>query len=184
MEVSVSPSPDEEMVEARGPPVQRRPAAAEPLAEERPEVEAERPAEEEPSMKVEEDDFVPDWGDGEMWEYMSERPCLLKAARGELKRVGLSPNHQLLKEQLYDYQEGCYTDETVQTRPGALPESQKARQVSALKVRAGLQQELDRIEGDARDDASSASELTDQGVRGRAGNRRAARRECSTLPSR
>ena len=68
-------------------------------------------------------------------EYTSERPCLLKAARGELKRVGLSPNHKLTKEQLEEYQEGLQTEETVQTRPGALPDSQKDRQINALILR-------------------------------------------------
>ena len=117
-------------------------------------------------MKVEGDDFVPDWGNEELFEYMSERPCLLKAARGELMQLGLSPNHQILPEQLHDYQEGFHTDETVQTRPGALPESQKVRQVKALEVRAKLEEELHRIEGDARDDESSDSDLTDQGEEG------------------
>ena len=164
VEVPVSPSSDEEMPEARGPPVQRRPAAAEPLVEERPEVEEERPAAEEPSEEIEGEDFVPDWGNEELVTYMSERPCLLKTARGELKQLGLSPNHQLLPEQLVDYQEGCRTDETAQTRPGALPDSQKIRQVHALRVRAQLEGELNRIkEGDARDDSSSDSDLTDQG---------------------
>ena len=163
MDVSVSPSPDEEMPEAQGPPVQRRPAAADPLVEERAEEEPPRPAEEEPSAEIGEDDFVPDWGNEELFTYMSERPCLLKAARGELKQLGLSPNHQILPEQLHDYQEGFHTDETVQTRPGALPESQKVRQMKALEVRAKLEEELYRIKGDARDDESSDSDLTDQG---------------------
>ena len=63
------------------------------------------------------------------------------------------------------YQEGFQTEETVQTRPGALPDSQKARQVNALIMKEGLQEELSRIEGGARDDdeSSSASDLTDQG---------------------
>ena len=118
-------------------------------------------------MEIGYDEAMPDWGEEELVTYLSERPCLLKTARGELKQLGLSPNHQLLPEQLADYQEGFETDETVQTRPGALPDSQKSRQVRALNARAQLEGELNRIkEGDARDGSSSDSDLTDQGEEG------------------
>ena len=70
-----------------------------------------------------------------MWEWASEQPCLLKTAQGDLKRAGLSPNHKLTEEQLEEYQEGFQTEETVQTRPGALPDSQKDRQINALILR-------------------------------------------------
>ena len=49
-----------------GPSVERRPAAAEPSAEERPEVEEEQPAEKDPTENFGEVDFVPDWGDEDM----------------------------------------------------------------------------------------------------------------------